>query len=67
MKTLFSIMLNLQTRYHFKLDFQKSGPTCRRQVVDLRHQTQQAVTKPGTHLYNILVKNLIIWHKGVQR
>ena len=25
MKKLFSIMPNLQTRYHFKLDFQKVG------------------------------------------
>ena len=25
MKKLFAIMSNLQTHYHFKLDFQKSG------------------------------------------
>ena len=27
-------MSNLQAYYHFKLDFQKSGPTYRRQVVN---------------------------------
>ena len=34
MKKLFSIMSNLQTHYHFKLDFQKNEPIYRRQVVN---------------------------------
>ena len=51
-KQMFSFMSNLQTYYHFKLDFQKSGPTYRGQVVNLRHQTPQgqSVAKPGTPL-----------------
>ena len=35
---MFSLMSNLQTYYHFKLDFQKSGQTYRGQVVNPRHQ-----------------------------
>ena len=34
-------MSNFQTYYHFQLDFQNSGPTYRRQVVNPHHQTQQ--------------------------
>ena len=34
---LFSLMSNLQTYYHFKLDFQKVN----QQVVNPRHQTPQ--------------------------
>ena len=55
-KILFSFMSNLQTYYHFKLDYQKSGPTYRGQVVNPRHQTPQgqSVAKPGTPLQHIL-------------
>ena len=41
MKKLSSIMVSLQTHYHYKIDFQKIGPTYTRQVVDPRHQTPQ--------------------------
>ena len=53
-------MSNLQTYYHFKLDFKKSGPTYRGQVVNPRHQPPQgqSVAKPGTPLWNILVGNV---------
>ena len=34
-------MSNLQTYYNLKLDFQKTGPTYRRQMVNSRHQTPQ--------------------------
>ena len=53
-------MSNLQTYYHFKLDFQKNVPTYIRQVVNPRHQTPQgqSFAKPGTPLYNILVGNV---------
>ena len=34
-------MSNLRTYYHFKLDFRKSGPTYRRQVVNPGNQTPQ--------------------------
>ena len=42
------------------VEFQKSGPTYRRQVVNSRHQTPQgqSVAKPVTPLYNILVEYL---------
>ena len=33
-KLLFSIVSNLQTHYHIKLDLKKSGRTYRRQVVN---------------------------------
>ena len=33
-KKMFSLLSNLETYYHFKLDFQKSGPTYRGQVVN---------------------------------
>ena len=51
-KKLFSLMPNLQTYYHFKLDFSKSGPTYKGQVVNPWHQTPQgqSVAKPGTPL-----------------
>ena len=54
-KKLLSLMSNLQNYYHFKLDFQKSGPTSwtyRGQVVDPCHQTPQgqSVAKPETPL-----------------
>ena len=41
-------MSNLQTYYHFKLDFQKVD----QQMVNPRHQTPQgqSVAKPGTSL-----------------
>ena len=41
-------MSNLQTYYHFKLDFEKVD----QQVVNPRHQTLQgqSVAKPGTSL-----------------
>ena len=41
-------MSNLQTYYHFKLDFQKVD----QQVVNPRHQTPQgqSIAKPGTPL-----------------
>ena len=38
---LFSFMSNPQNYYHFKLDFQKSGPTYKRQLVNPRHQMTQ--------------------------
>ena len=42
-------MSNLQTYYHFKLDFQKVD---QQQVVNPRHQTPQgqSIVKPGTPL-----------------
>ena len=42
----------------FKIRFPKGGPTCRRQVVNPRHQTPQgqSVAKPETPLQNILVE-----------
>ena len=45
---LFSLMSNLQTYYHFKLDFQKVDQP----VVNPRHQTPQgqSVAKPGNPL-----------------
>ena len=44
----------------FKIRFPKGGPTCRRQVVNPRHQTPQgqSVAKPETPLQNILVEKL---------
>ena len=41
----------------FKIPFPKSRPTCRRQVVNPRHQTPQghSVAKPETPLQNIQV------------
>ena len=41
----------------FKIRFPKSGPTCRRQVVNPRHQTPQgqSIVKPETPLQNIQV------------
>ena len=39
MKKLFSIMSNLQTHYHLKVDFQKSGPIYRREAVNPRYKT----------------------------
>ena len=43
-------MSNLQTYYHFKLDFQKVDQ--QQQVVNPQHQTPQgqSVAKPGTPL-----------------
>ena len=42
----------------FKIRFPKSGPTCRRQVVNPRHQTPQgqSVAKPETPLQNIQIE-----------
>ena len=42
----------------FQNRFPKGGPTCRRQVVNPRHQTLQgaSVAKPGTPLQNIPVE-----------
>ena len=42
----------------FKIRFPKGGPTCRRQVVNPRHQTLQgqSVAKPETPLQNIQVE-----------
>ena len=42
----------------FKIQFPKGGPTCRRQVVNPRHQTPQgqSVAKPETPLQNIQVE-----------
>ena len=59
-KGCLTFMSNLQTYYPFKLDFQKSVPTYRRQVVNPRHQTWQgqSVAKPGTPLQNIPVGNV---------
>ena len=41
-------------------DIPKEGPTCRRQVVNLRHQTPQgqSVAKPETPLQNVQVELL---------
>ena len=43
-----------------KIRFPKGGPTCRRQVVNPRHQTSQgqSVAKPETPLQNIQVELL---------
>ena len=43
----------------FRIRFPKGGPTCRRQVVNPRHQTSQgqSVAKPETPLQNILAVN----------
>ena len=50
----------------FKSRFQKDGPTCRRQVVDPRHQTPQgpSVAKPETLLQNIHVELLDVTERG---
>ena len=42
----------------FRIRFPKGGPTCRRQVVNPRHQTSQgqSVAKPETPLQNIQVE-----------
>ena len=42
----------------FKIRFPKGGPTCRRLVVNARHQTPQgqSVAKPETPLQNIQVE-----------
>ena len=42
----------------FKIRFPKSGPTCRRQVVNPRYQTPQgqSAAKPETPLQNIQVE-----------
>ena len=42
----------------FKIRFPKGGPTCRRQVVNPRHQTPQvqSAAKPETPLQNIQVE-----------
>ena len=42
----------------FKIRFQKGGPTCRRQVVNPRHQTPQgqSAAKSETPLQNIQVE-----------
>ena len=44
----------------FKNQFPKGGPTCRRQVVNPRHQTSQGQSdaKPETPLQNIQVQQL---------
>ena len=44
----------------FRIRFPKGGPTCRRQVVNPRHQTpqEQSVAKPETPLPNIPVEKL---------
>ena len=44
----------------FKIRFPKGGPTCRRQVVNPRHQTpqRQSAAKPETPLQNIQVEQL---------
>ena len=49
---MFSLMSNLQTYYHFKVDFQKVDQDTGGQVVNPRHQTPQgqSVAKPGTSL-----------------
>ena len=52
MKKLFSIMSNLQTHYHFKLDFQKVDQhTGGKWLIDGHQKPQgQSVAKPGTPL-----------------
>ena len=52
---MFSFISNLQSYYHFELDFQKVD-----QVVNPRHQSPQgqSVAKPGTLLENILAGNV---------
>ena len=46
------------TQLLFRIRFPKGGPTCRRQVVNPRHQTSQgqSVAKPETPLQNIQVE-----------
>ena len=48
----------------FRIRFPKGGPTCRRQVVNPRHQTSQgqSVAKPETPLQNIQMQQL--WKHG---
>ena len=60
MKMLFPIISNFTNPLLFQTTFPKSGPTCRRQVFNSRHQTSQgqSVAKPGTPLQNIVVCNL---------
>ena len=50
----------------FKNRFPKGGPTCRRQVVNPRHQTSQgqSVAKPETPLQNIQVEKLDVTSRG---
>ena len=65
MKMLLSIMSNLETHYRYQLDFQKSRPTCRKQVVNPRHQKpqEQLVTNPETPMQYIPVETLNMTYK----
>ena len=54
-------MSNLQTRYHFKLDFQKVNQHTwgKWLIYGTKHRKdRQSVAKPGTPLYDILVGNV---------
>ena len=52
-------MLNLQTHYHFKLNFQKVDQhTGGEWLIHGTKPQGQSVAKPGTPLLNILVENL---------
>ena len=50
--------VTLAAQLLFKNQFPKGGPTCRRQVINLRHQMPQgqSVAKPETPLQNIQVE-----------
>ena len=51
MKKLFSIMSNLQTHYHFKLDFQKVDQHTGDKWIHCTNQCKDnQVAKPGIHL-----------------
>ena len=56
---ILSSMSNLQPNWCFQNRFPKCRPTCRRQVVNPRHQTLQgqSVAKPETPLQNIEYRN----------
>ena len=51
MKKLFSIMSNLQTYYHFKIDFHKMEQhTEGKWLIHGAKQRKKSITKPGTPL-----------------
>ena len=59
---MFPLISNLQTYYHFKIDFQKVDQPTGGQEVNSWHQTPQgqSVAKPGSPLEIILVGNVNI-------
>ena len=55
MKKLLSIVTNLHTSLSFQTRFKKSGPTCRRQVVNPRHQTLQGPSFAQLHVITTIL------------